>query len=162
MRVPWTARRSNQSVLKEINSECSLGGLLLNLQLQYFVHLMPRADSLERTLMLGKIEAGGEGDNRRWDAWMASPTRCTWVWAISGRSWWTGRPGVLQFMGLQRVGHNWVSELTDWTDGTICQNLSFLNVEQKAQHSDTWYFSHDTNYSMKVVSLQAASIVWFP
>ena len=57
--------------------------------------------------------AGREGDNRRWDGWMASPTRCTWVWA-SCVSWWrTGKPGMLQSMGLQRVGHNWLTELTD-------------------------------------------------
>ena len=64
MRVPWTARRSNQSILKEINPEYSLEGLMLMLKLQYFGHLMQRADSLEKTLMLGKVEAEGEGDNR--------------------------------------------------------------------------------------------------
>ena len=64
LRVLWTARRTNQSILKEINSEYSLGGLMLKLKLQFFGHLMQRADSLENTLMLGKIEAGGEGDNR--------------------------------------------------------------------------------------------------
>ena len=58
------------------------------------------------------LGAGGEGDDRGWDDWMASPTRCAWVWVNSGSLWWTGRPGVLQFMGLQRVGHNWVN----WTE----------------------------------------------
>ena len=58
--------------------------------------------------------AGGEGDDRGWDGWMASPTRWTWLWVNSGSWWWTGRPGVLWFMGLQRVGHDWVTELTDW------------------------------------------------
>ena len=77
MRVPWTARRSNQSILKEINPECSLEGLMLKLKLQYFGHLMRRTDSLEKTLMLGKIEGRREGDNRGWDGWMASPTQCT-------------------------------------------------------------------------------------
>ena len=57
------------------------------------------------------LEAGGEGDNRRWDDWMASPAWWTWVWVNSGSWWWTGRPGVLQFMGLQRVGHDWATEL---------------------------------------------------
>ena len=66
MRVPWTTRRSNQSILKEISPECSLEGLMLKLKLQYFGHLMQRTDSLEKTLMLGKIKAGGEGDNRGW------------------------------------------------------------------------------------------------
>ena len=64
LRVPWTVRRSNQSILKEINPEYSLEGLMLKLMLHYFGHLMRRTDSLEKTLMLGKIEGGGEGDNR--------------------------------------------------------------------------------------------------
>ena len=71
LRVPWTARRSNQSILKEINPEYSLEGLMLKLKLQYLDHLMERADSLEKTLMLGKIDAGGEGDDRRQGGWMA-------------------------------------------------------------------------------------------
>ena len=114
-RVPWTARRSNQSVLKEISPGCSLEGLMLKVKFQYFGHLMWRADSLEKTLMLGKIEAGEKGDDRRWDDWMASPTLWTWAWVISGSWWWTGRPGVLQLMGSQRVRHNWATEL-NWTD----------------------------------------------
>ena len=64
LRVPWTARRSNQSILKEISPEYSLEGLMLRLKLQYFGHLMRRADSFEKTLMLGKIEGRGEGDDR--------------------------------------------------------------------------------------------------
>ena len=67
------------------------------------------------------LEAGGEGDDRGWDGWMASPTWCTWVWVNSGSWWWTGRPGVLQFMGLQRVGHEWAIEL-NWTDGYMPRN----------------------------------------
>ena len=111
LRVPWTARRYNQSILKEISPGCSLEGLLLKLKLQYFGYLVWRVDSLEKTLMLGGIGAGGEGDDRGWDGWMASPTPWTWVWVDSGSWWWTGRPGVLQFMGSQRVGHDWATEL---------------------------------------------------
>ena len=111
LRVPWTARRSSQSILKEINPGCSLEGLMLKWKLQYFGHLMWRADSFEKTWMLGKIEAGGEGDDRGWDGWMASPTQWTWVWVNSGNWRWTGRPGVLQSMGSQRVGHDWTTEL---------------------------------------------------
>ena len=115
LRVPWTARRSNQSILKEISPGCSLEGLMLKLKLQYFGHLMQRADSFEKTLMLGKIEGRRKrGHNRGWDGWMASPTQCTWVWVDSGSWWWTGRPGMLWFMGLQRVRHNWMTEL-NWT-----------------------------------------------
>ena len=65
LKVPWTERRLNQSILKEINAEYSLEGLMLKLKLQYFGHLMLRADSLEYTLMLGRVRVGGEGDNRR-------------------------------------------------------------------------------------------------
>ena len=109
LRVPWTARSSNQSILKELNPEYSLEGLILKLKLQYFGHLMQRADSLEKTLLLGKIEAGDGGD-RGWDAWMASPTQWTWTWANSWRQWRTGKSGVLQSMGSQRAGHDWATE----------------------------------------------------
>ena len=116
LRVPWTARRSNQSILKEISPD----GLTLKLKLQYFGHLMQRADSFEKTLMLGKIEGRRRCDNRGWDGWMASPTKWTWVW-VNSRSWcWTGRPGVLRFMGSKRVGHDWVTEL-NWTELNICE-----------------------------------------
>ena len=116
LRVPWTARRPNQSILKEISPGISLEGLMLKLKLQYFGHLMRRVDSLEKTLMLGGIGAGGEGDDRGWDGWMASLTQWTLVWVNSRSWWWTGRPGVLRFMGSQRFRHDYTTELTDWTD----------------------------------------------
>ena len=81
LRVPWTARRSNQSILKEISPGCSSEELMLKLKLQYFGHLMRRVDSLEKTLMLGGIGAGGEGDDRGWDGLMASLTR--WTMSLS-------------------------------------------------------------------------------
>ena len=90
LRVPWTARRSNQSILKEISPGYSLEGLMLKLKLQYFGHLMRRTDPLEKTLSLGKLRAGEEGDNRGSDGGLASPTQWTWVWASSGRWWRTG------------------------------------------------------------------------
>ena len=105
----WTARRSNQSILKEINPEYSLEGLMLKLKLQCFGRLIWSTDSLENTLMLRKIE-GGKRENRRWDGWMTSLAQWTWVWVNSGRQWRTGKPGVLQFMGSQRVGHNLATE----------------------------------------------------
>ena len=114
LRVPWTARRPNQSILKEISPGCSLEGLMLKLKLQYFGYLMQWVDSWKRLWCWEGLGAGGEGDDRGWDGWMASPTRRTWVWVNSGSWWWTGRPGVLQFMGLQRVGHDWATEL-NWT-----------------------------------------------
>ena len=87
---------------------------------------MRRADSLEKTLMLGGIGAGGEGDARGWDGWMASLTWWTWVWVNSRSWWWTGRPGTLRFMGLQRVGHDWVTEL-NWI--LSFEILGFLPIQ---------------------------------
>ena len=114
LRVPWTSRISNQSTLKEISPEYSLEGLMLKLKLQWFGHLVQRTDSFEKTVMLGKIEGGRRRGRQRIDGWMASPTRWTWVWASSGSWWWTGRPGVLQFMGSQ--SRTWLS---DWTELNI-------------------------------------------
>ena len=113
LRVPWTARRSNQSILKEINPGCSLEGLMLKLKLQYFGHLMRRADSLEKTLMLGGV---GGRRRRGWQRmrWLDGITdSMDMSWVNSGSWWWTGRPGMLQFMESQRVGHDWATELTE-------------------------------------------------
>ena len=115
LRVPWTARRSNQSILKEISPEYSLEGLMLKVKLQYFGHLIWRTDSFEKTLMLGKIEGRRKRGRQRMRCWMASLTRWTWVWASSGSWWWTGKLGVLQSMGSQRIGHDWVTGL-NWTE----------------------------------------------
>ena len=95
LRIPWTARRSNQSILKEISHQYSLKGRMLKLKLQYFGHLIWRTDSLEKTLMLGKIESRRRRGDRGWDGWKASPTQWTWVWTISRRWWRTGKPYVL-------------------------------------------------------------------
>ena len=125
LRVPWTERRSNQSILKEISPGCSLEGLMLKLKLQYFGYLMRRADSFKRPWCWERLRVGGEGDNRGWDVWMASSTQWTWVWVDSGSWQWTGRPGVLQFMMSQRVGHDWVTEL-NWI--VFYYLLLFLNL----------------------------------
>ena len=115
LRVPWTARRSSQSILKEISPGISLEGMMLKLKLHYFGHLRRRVDSLEKTLMLGGIEGRRRRGRQRWDGWMASLTWWTWVWVNSGSWWWTGRPGMLRFMGSQRVGHDWATE-PNWTE----------------------------------------------
>ena len=96
LRVPWVARRSNKSILKEISPKYSLEGLMLKLKPQYFGHLLRRIGSLEKTLMLGKIEGGRRGDDRGWDGWVVSLTQWTWVWVNSRSWWWTGKPGLLQ------------------------------------------------------------------
>ena len=101
LRVPWTARRSKQSIRKEIIPEYSLEGLILKLKFQYFCHLMQGTDSLEKTWCWERFKARGKGDNRGWDGWMASLSRWTWVWASSGSWRRTGKPGVLQSMGSQ-------------------------------------------------------------
>ena len=110
LRVPWTARRSNQSILREISPEYSLEGLMLKLKLHYFCHLRIRADSLEKTLMLGRIEGGRRRDDRGWAGWMASLTQWTWVWVGSESWWWQG--GLLC---CSPWGHR-ESDITDWTD----------------------------------------------
>ena len=117
LRVPWTARRSNPSILKETSPGCSLEGLMLRLKLQYSCEELTHWKRLWYWEGLG---AGGEGDDRGWDGWMASLTRWTWVSVNSGSWWWTGRPGVLRFMGSQRVAHDWVTEL-NWNLLEFCR-----------------------------------------
>ena len=109
--APWTARRSNQSILKEISPEYSLEGLMLKLKLQSFGHLMRRTDSFEKTLMLGNIE-GGRRRGRQRMRWLDGITDSVDMsWVNSGSWWWIGRPGVLQSMGSQTK-----TQLNDWTD----------------------------------------------
>ena len=111
LRVPWTAKRSNESILKEISPGISLEEMMLKLKLQYFGHFIRRVDSLEKTLMLGRI-GGRRRSGRRRMRWLDGITDWwTWLWVNSGSWWWTGRPGMLQFMGSQRVGHDWAIEL---------------------------------------------------
>ena len=110
LRDPWTARRSNQSILKEISHECLLEGLMLKLKLQSFGHQMRRADSLEKTLMLGKIEGRRKGGCQRM-RWLDGITDSKDVSLSKLREMWrAGQPGVLQSMVSQRVRHNWVTE----------------------------------------------------
>ena len=115
LRVPWTARRSNQSFLKEISPGCSLEGLVLKLKLLYFGHLMGRADSFEKTLMLGEIEDRRRRGQQRMRLLDGITDVRTWVWASSRSWWWKGKSGMLQCMVLQKVGHDWVTEL-NWLD----------------------------------------------
>ena len=108
LRVSWTARRLNQSILKEINTEYSLERLMLKLKLQCFGLL-----NEQRTHWIGpwcweRLKGGGEEYDRGWDSWMASPMQWTWIWANSRWWWGTGRPGMLQSMGPQSISHDLV------------------------------------------------------
>ena len=119
----WCWRRLESSVvckeIKPVNPKGNQPWILLEglmLKLQYFDHQIQRADSLEKTLMLERLKAGGKGKDRGQDGWMASPTQWTWVWVGSGRWRRTGKPGVLQSTGSQRIWHCWVTEQQQqWT-----------------------------------------------
>ena len=127
LRVPWTARKSNQSILKEISPGISLEGMMLKLKLQYYGHLMWRVDSLEKTLMLGGIGGRRRRGRQRMRLVDGITIWWTWVWVNSGSWWWTGRPCVLWFIGLQRVGHNWATKLNWSIWDTRCISDQELN-----------------------------------
>ena len=122
LRVPWTARRSNQSILKEISPGISLEGMILSWNSSTLATSCEELTHWKRLWCWEGLGAGAEGDDRGWDGWMASLTRWMWVWVNSRSWWWTGRPGMLQFMGLQRVGHDRATEL-NWTEQLNCGTL---------------------------------------
>ena len=109
LRVPWTARRSNQSILKEISPGCSLEGLMLKWNANTLATWCEELSHLKRPWCWERLKTGREGDDSVWDSWMISPIQ--WVWASSGSWCWTEKPGMLQSIGLQRVRHDWVTEL---------------------------------------------------
>ena len=111
LRVPWTSRRSNQFILNEISPEYSMEGLVLKLKFQYFATSCEELTHSKRPWWWERSKAGGEGDYRGWDGWMASLTQWRWVWVSSGSWWWTGRPSVLRFKGSRRDRNDWVTEL---------------------------------------------------
>ena len=136
LRVPWTARRSDQSILKQISPGCSLKGLSLKLKLQYFGHLMQSVDSLEKTLMLGGI-GGRRRRGRQRTRWLDGIIDSMgMIWVNSRSLWWTGKPGVLWFMESQRVGHDWATKL-NWKSSTVhfCRQSPILipHVSRKPQ-----------------------------
>ena len=140
------------SILKETSPKYSLEGLIVKLKLQYSDHLMWRTNSLEKILMLERLKAG-EGDNRGWDSWMVSPTQWTWVWASSRCWWWPGKPGVLQFMGLQRVRQAWGTELNWLCYKVKCSKKYGGTAERqtrwkglpKAKSGTIWVSNDDNN-----------------
>ena len=138
LRVFWTARRSNQSILKEISPGISLEGMMLRLKLQYLATSCKELTHWKRLWCWEGLGAEGEGDDRGWDSWMASLTRWMWVWVNSGNWWWTGRPGVPRFMGSQRVWHDWATEL-NWTE----PNLKLLR-RSKLEIYELFYIFQET------------------
>ena len=115
LRVPWTARRCNQSILKEISPEYSLEDWYWSWNSNTLATWCEEQTHWKRPWCWERLKAEGEGDDRGWDGWMASLTRWTWVWVNSGSWWWTGRPAVPQSMGLQRVGYHSATELVNKT-----------------------------------------------
>ena len=111
LRVPWTARISNQFILNEITLNIHWKDWGWRWNSNTLATSCEELTHLKRPRCWERLKAGGEGDDRRWDGWMASPTRWTWVWVRSWSWWWTGKPGVLQSIGLQRVGHDWAVEV---------------------------------------------------
>ena len=129
LRVPWTARRSNQSILKRSVLNIHRKDWCWSWNSNTLATSCEELTYWKRPWCWDRLRAGGEGDDRGWDGWMASLTRWTRVWVNSESWWWTGRPGMLQSMGLQRAGHNWVTEL-NWTDRwyTILCKLQVYNI----------------------------------
>ena len=133
LRVPWTARRSNQCILKEISPDYSLEGLMLKLmKLQCFGD--QNTDAKSWPLCWERLTAGGEREDRGWDGWMASPTRWIWVWASSRSWWWTGKPGMLGSMGSQRVRHDWATEGFHNLQNNSSPKVPLFNLPCKISH----------------------------
>ena len=124
LRIPWTARKSNQFILKEISPEYSLEGLMLKLKLQYSGHRCKELTHWKRPWCWERLKVGGKGNNRGWDGWMASQTQRTWVCVNCRSWWWIVSPGMLQSMELQRIGH----DLSD------CKELNWGSLD----HSRKW------------------------
>ena len=125
LRVPWTARRSKQSILKEISPGCSWKDWCWSWNSSTLATWCKELTHWKRLWCWERLRAGGEGDDRGWDGWMASLTQWTWVWVNSGSWWWTGRPGLFRFMGSQRVGHDWTAEL-NWTEFVFINIWTYL------------------------------------
>ena len=127
LRVSWTARRSNQSILKEISPVCSLKDWYWSWNSSTFTTSCEELTHWKRPWCWEGLGAGDEGDDRGWDGWMTSPTQWAWVWVNSGSLWWTGRPGLLRFMGSQSLTRldnctelNWATHDAQlWRDGSF-------------------------------------------
>ena len=151
--VHWTARRSNQSILKEISPECSLEGCW-GWNSSTLATWCEELTHLKRPWCWERLKARAEGDDRGLDCWMASLTQWTWVWVNSRSWWWTGRPGVLQSMESQRVGYNWATELTDLFSKDSIKILPHMQTVEIG----TWKGQHFIN----VFDFHAVCMCYFP
>ena len=176
LRVPWTERRSNQSILKRSVLGVHWKDWCWSWNSNTLATWCKELTHWKRPWCWERLRAGGEGDDRGWDGWMASLTWWTWVWVDFGSWWLTGRPGVLRFMGLQRVGHDWVTELNsgilpshrkEWNDA-ICNNMDstrdcptqWSESERQTLYDVTyiwnlishkWIYQQNTDCSLKVL-----------
>ena len=147
LRVSWTARRSNQSLLKEISPEDSLEGLMLKLKLQYFGHLMQRADSFrKKPWCWERLKAGGKGDARGCDDWMAPLTQWTWVWASSWSWWWTGNLACCSPWGHKE------SDMTEWLNW--CRKMLIIVTSGISGHFCFLFFICIGNHEFSFLYIQ--------
>ena len=157
LQSPWTARRSNQSILKEINPGCSLEEWCWSWNSNTLATLREELTHWKRPWCWERLRAGREGDDRGWDGWMASATQWTWVWVNSGSWWWTGRPGVLRFMGSQsctwlselnwteRIGGGWGNEEQELTERDFSVNDNVLELDSSDGYTNLWIHSPPLN-----------------
>ena len=131
LRVPWTARISNQSILKEISPGWSLEDWCWSWNSNTLATWCEELTHFKRPWCWERLKAEGKGDDRRLDDWMASPTQWTCIWVNSGSWWWTGKPGMMQSMGSQRVRHDWSTELKWSRKGNL---FTYLTVESRSEH----------------------------
>ena len=146
-----------QPVHSEDQTSDSLEEMMLKLKLQYFGHFMRKVDSLEKTLMLGGIGGMRRRGWQGWDGWMASLTQWTWVWVNSGSWWWTGSPGVLQFMESQRVRHDWATEM-NWTETLSVWYHNDVYMSKLIRYTTT-SVNNTVNYWLRVILMCQYSLL---
>ena len=162
LRVPWTARRSKQSILKRSVLVVHWKDWCWSWKSSTLATSCEEVTHWKRSWCWEGLWAGGEGDDRGWDGWMASPTQWTWFCVNSGSWWWTGRPGVLQSMGSQRAGHDWATELTDWLNrcsvsSSNCCFLPCIHISEEAGRM-VWYSHLLKNFRQFVVMHKVKSL----
>ena len=158
LRVPWPARSSNQSILNEISPECSVEGLVLKLKLQYLATWCK-----ERTHWCWeRLKAGGEGDDRGWDGWMASPPQWSWAWVNSRNWWWTGRLACCSPWGCKESGMteqlNWTE---DWEWRCYClQRVGAKVLQNITQHTASYIIQNNPPQQLSKFSGPACQLCW--